>query len=227
MHFEEFNNRIFDQISLDQTEERARLNHATVLLAWFCKPPAGSSKGAELGAGNAAISMHLARQYQTTVTAIEIDERLCEIALENVLRNNLGSMIEIVRCDVSNVKEHLSVGAYDFVVCNPPHYLHEGLKSRSPDRNLWRRTDTSTVRSFLSACEWLLKNRGAFFFALHPRDLARWIHSFSEYRLGIHLMRFVHGHPSKQAQLVLLSGRKHSTSEIVVGPPIILKRGHD
>ena len=227
MHFEEFNDRVFDRINLDQTEERARLNHATVLLAWFCRPPAGSSRGAELGAGSAAISMHLARRYQIMVSAIEIDESLCKVAQENVTRNELDSMIEIVRCSVSDVKERLPVGTCDLVVCNPPHYLHEGLKSRSPKRNLWRRTDTSTVRSFLSACEWLLKNRGSFFFALHPRDLARWVHSFSEHRLGIHLMRFAHGRVDRQAQLVLLSGRKNSSSEIVIGPPIILKRGHD
>ncbi len=225
MHFLDFDSRVLQGIRLEQSQERARVNHATVLLAWFCVPPSGSSQGTELGSGSAVVSIYLARRFSVRVTAIEIDSDLCKIAQRNVKENCADDKVSILELDIAEVADKLPAGSCDFVVSNPPHYLHEGKRSKYPLRNLWRRADASTVRSFLSASEWLLKNRGAFFFALHPRDLVRWMKAFANTKLGVHRMRFVHGGGNTQAQLVLLSGRKGSESEVVVEPPIVLKRG--
>lgn len=224
--FKEFNENIFADFKFDNTLPGARINHGTVLLAWYVSTVRGVKRIAELGAGSGAVSIKLARENQNKeITAFEIDKNLCEVAKINCVLNKIGDNISIVNLDITEVNERYSSGYFDMIVSNPPHYLHSGLESPNEDRNKARRMNDSEVKRFIKASAYLLKTRGIFFFVLHPRDLLKWTRLMEETGMGIHRMRFVYGKSGSQAQLVLLQGRMASSSELVVEPPIILRKG--
>ena len=224
--FKEFDENILNGLSFDNSIPEARINHGTVLLAWYVSVTSGIKRIVELGAGSAAVSIRLAKDNPSAeVTAVEIDDSLCTVAKNNCILNNLGDNISIIKKDIAGLRDIYKSGYFDMVVSNPPHYLHNGIESPNEVRNKARRLKDKDMSKFVRASGYLLKTRGIFFYVLHPRDLTKWIHTMEEEGMGIHRLRFVYGRHNSQAQLVLIQGRMASTSEVVVEPPIILRQG--
>lgn len=221
--FKVFEPNVLSGLKLNQSNPRGRINHGTVLLAWFCTPPKNSSRVLELGCGSGAISIYLAKTYGLRVTGVEPDSELLQIALSNASANGVQSVTIFENSSVEDFYRANKGVVYDLVVANPPHYLHPGVRSPNDKRNLARRMNPERLSGFVEAAGGLLKNRGAFCFLLHPRDLTKWIRAMEDAKLGVHRLRLAFGRAEKQAQLVLLSGRKGSSSELIVEPPIWLR----
>jgi tRNA1(Val) A37 N6-methylase TrmN6 len=222
-YFRDFDPTVLDNLVLDISEKRGRINHGTVLLSWYCVPPKKTKRILELGSGCGAISIFLAKNHGLNVTGIEVDRELYELSLRNSELNKTSDLTAFLNTSVSALKESLSCCSYDMIVSNPPHYLHSGIASPDDRRNLARRASVDLMNEFVETTGFLLKNRGAFFFLLHPRDLTRWIRAFEDAKLAVHRLRFAYGKTDRQAQLVLIGGRKSSSSEIVVEPPIFMR----
>ena len=223
--FGDFDPGVLNGLIFDISYPLYRINHGTVLLSWFCKPPGKTRRSLELGSGSGAISIYLASRYGITASGIEVDGQLHKVSLENARRNRVEDRVSFFNCSVSDflTSKRETHHDFDIVVSNPPHYLHPGIESPDSRRNTARRISPGLMNEFVRATGALLKNRGAFFFLVHPRDLTKWIRRMEDERLGIHRIRFAHGKSGGQAQLVLIAGRKNSTSEILVEPPIILR----
>ncbi|PIJ60695.1 tRNA1(Val) (adenine(37)-N6)-methyltransferase [Mesotoga sp. H07.pep.5.3] len=221
--FRDFDPYVLEAFDFDFSSKHARINHGTVLLSWFVEPPKGSRKVLELGAGSGVISIYLAKTFGLEVTGVEVDRELHTVATKNASLNGVENLTRFVNCDIDDYAANNRGEVFDMVVSNPPHFLHSGVESPDGKRNRARRIDPELAMVFASATSKLLKNRGAFFFLLHPRDLTKWVRLLEDLKLGIHKMRFAHGSMEGQAQLVLVSGRKSSSSEIVVEPPIRMR----
>ncbi|MFO7881627.1 MAG: methyltransferase domain-containing protein [Kosmotogaceae bacterium] len=222
--FNKFRETFLNDLKLDLTYPEARPNHATVLLGWYIEISKKINKVIELGCGSAVISIYLARNHKIEVTSIDKNPYLLEIAKRNIKNNELKGNVSLKQLDISSVKSEFISGNFDMVVCNPPHFSHSGQISSRESRNEWRRLDKKSLLEFVEATGWLLKNRGVFYFVFHPRDISEWIKAFEDNKMGIHRMKVVHGKSDRQAQLVLIKGRKKSTSEIVIEPPLILRK---
>lgn len=224
--FKKFDENVFADLKFDNTLPGARINHGTVLLAWYIRTFRNVKRIAELGAGSGAVSIKLAKENPNReITAFEIDKNLCEVAKTNCIWNKIVDNISIVNLDITGVKEKYSSGYFDMIVSNPPHYIHSGLESPDESRNKARRMNDSEVKKFIKASAYLLKTRGIFFFVLHPRDLLKWTRIMESTGMGIHRLRFVYGKSETQAQLVLLQGRMASSSDLIVEPPVVLRKG--
>lgn len=103
-----------------------------VELANFAAPAAGTSV-CDLGAGTGIISVLLAGKYGCKVTAVEIQEKCCELIKENARINNLN--ITVAHIPMQEFK-----GKFDAVICNPP-YSKKG--SGAP-----RSTESETIACF-------------------------------------------------------------------------------
>jgi tRNA1(Val) A37 N6-methylase TrmN6 len=222
--FNKFRETYLKDLKLDFSYTEAKPNHATVLLGWYVEISKKTKKIIELGCGSGIISLYLAKNNQVEVTSIDKNEQLIEIARRNVMNNNLRGNINVKQLDIGSVRNEFRCGSFDMVICNPPHFAHSGLRSSKETRNEWRRLNKNSLMEFAKATRWLLKNRGVFYFVIHPRDMAEWLRSFDDNKLGIHKMKIVHGKLKRQAQLILIKGRSNSTSEIIIEPPLILRK---
>ena len=73
----------------------------------------------DVGTGSGAIALALARELPSAeITATDISEDALEIARANAARHELGSRIAFQRTDLLS---GVTVGAFDFVVSNPPY----------------------------------------------------------------------------------------------------------
>lgn len=96
-------------------------------------------KGIDIGTGASCVYPLLgAKKNNWSMVATEIDDESIKYARENVIRNNLESLITVVKVSKDSLLSGVE-GDFDFCMCNPPFFsnvqeLQPGFKARKLDR---------------------------------------------------------------------------------------------
>ncbi len=116
----------------------------------------------EFGTGSGIISLLLAAKLKNiTITAIEIQESLFELAKENIIHAGLEERIVLVKADGRNIKEDFNPQKFDCAFSNPPFFPKDsGKHSPSKEKLHARHEMLCTMDDVLRAFEYLLKAQG-------------------------------------------------------------------
>lgn len=198
-----------------------------LLLADFAAVRRGE-RCVDLGTGCGVIALLLARLVDDcSVTGIEFQQAVADIAARNVLLNDLAQRVEIVEEDVVSLKSHFPVDSFDLVVSNPP-YRRPGTGKVSPraGRDDSRHESTATLADFLAAAKYLVKPSGRICLIYHTCRLAELMAQASLQKLAPLRLRMVHGNSKAQARMFMIELAKGRTGELRVEPPLMV-RGED
>ena len=182
----------------------------------------------DLGTGCGVIALLLARLGEDcSVTGIEFQQVMADIATRNVLLNGLAQRVEIVEEDVVSLKSHFPVDSFDLVVSNPP-YRRPGTGKVSPraGRDDSRHESTATLADFLAAAKYLVKPSGRICLIYHTCRLAELMAQAAQQKLAPLRLRMVHGNSKAQARMFMVELAKGRTGELRVEPPLMV-RGED
>lgn len=154
------------RLTLRQHKRGHRFGHDAILLAAACNAHAGAH-AVELGAGVGAAGLALARRVEgLTVTLVEIDPALAELAAENANENGLGDRARVVARDVAASPEQwagtgLSEGCATHVLMNPP-FNDAARQNVSPDaaKRLAHAAKDDTLTQWIGRAGWLLAPAG-------------------------------------------------------------------
>ena len=112
--------KLWNGYQLIQDDRFFKLGQDSILLSDFAKP-SPRARVCDLGCGNGALGVLLcARMEQIRVTGLELQPEVAALARENVTVNDLSDRMEIVCGDVRTCKTLFPVGAFDYLICNPP-----------------------------------------------------------------------------------------------------------
>ena len=198
-----------------------------LLLADF----AGVRRGervADLGTGCGVVALLLARLGEScTVTGVEFQQVMAQIAARNVLLNDLSDRVDIVSGDVISLKTRFPVDSFDLVVSNPP-YRRPGTGKVSPraGRDDARHETSATLADFLAAAKYLVKPSGRICFIYHTCRLAELMAQAAVQKLAPLRLRMVHGNSAAPARMFLVELVKGRGGELQVEPPLMV-RGDD
>ena len=211
-------------LEISQPETGYRFSLDPLLLADFVSIPAAKAEIIDLGTGSGVIVMILCRRYSgVTAVGIESNDKMAEIARQNVLENKLAEQIRIAEHDVKLLKKEFPVSSFDCVVSNPPFRTpYSGKVSPRAGRDTARHESTAGIADFLSAAKYLVKPSGRIWFIYHPDRLQEFVHLASELNLSLLRIRMVHGNkgaPAKIFMAELAKGRKGITEVL---PPLIM-----
>ena len=182
----------------------------------------------DLGTGCGVIALLLARLGEDcSVTGIEFQQVMADIATRNVLLNGLAQRVEIVEEDVVSLKSHFPVDSFDLVVSNPP-YRRPGTGKVSPraGRDDSRHESTATLADFLAAAKYLVKPSGRICLIYHTCRLAELMAQAALQKLAPLRLRMVHGNSKAQARMFMIELAKGRNGELRVEPPLMV-RGED
>ena len=91
-----------------------------MLLSHFADVGAGQ-RGVDFGTGCGIIPLLLcAKRPDITVTGIEIQSEIADMARRSVALNKLEDHVQIICGDIKDVRKYVPHGV-DVVVCNPPY----------------------------------------------------------------------------------------------------------
>lgn len=200
-----------------------RPTHASFLLSDFViRQVRRGSSCVELGCGVGAVALTLARSGRFHhVVGIDRDREAVSIARELHHRLKLESIVKLLEMDVSDVKRLLSAESFDVAVMNPPFHL-KGQPSFNPKRSAVRSGDAETVKNFIEAAVYLLKNKGELYMAVKPSVATEFVKIMLAKAAEPKSIQPVYGHENREAFLLLIKAIKNGGRELHVPPPIIL-----
>lgn len=179
-----------------------------------------SSKVVDLGAGFGFLSIALAKKFGCEITAVERDEGMFSLLLENIERNEVKDRVRPLRGDIRSIESLLSRGSFDVVVTNPPFYPEEYGKE---DGGFHFESDT-TLRDFIRASSYILRDGGYLNLLLPSFRLYELFSLFKEFNLPPRFLDLMYPNVKKRARLAIVTSIKNVPGPLEVGKAIFINK---
>lgn len=194
-----------------------------VLLSGFVTVKRGESV-MDLCSGSGIIPLLLsAKTEAASITGIEIQPEMAEMAQRSVRMNHLEPRVQIICGDLRDGESAGESGRQDVVTCNPPYVPRgEGIRSSENSRALSRHEISCTLEDVARAAARLLRNGGRAAFVYRPARLAELFAALNKYGMRPKRLKMVHPFRDKEANMALVEAVKGGGSSLRVEPPLIV-----
>jgi len=215
------------RLKLKQKTSGHRVGHDAILLAAATAARSGD-RAVEFGAGVGAAGLALAvRCPGVTVTLLEIDPELTDLAAQNIVRSGLEQRVRAVTLDVTALADDFAAqgigpGSADHVLMNPP-FNNSARQNVSPDpaRRTAHAADDSILANWTTAAAWVLHSAGTLTLIWRADGLDEILAALGGYFGGIVVLP-VHGRAGAPAIRVVVQARKGSRAPLALLPGLTL-----
>ena len=206
-----------------QKEKGYRFSIDSILLAHFINLN-NHDCACDLGTGSAVISIILAkRNDRVKIAGIEIQDELADMAIRNVLLNDLEHSIKIYKGDIRKISDLFDQKSFNCVFFNPPYRrLNSGRINPDREKAIARHEIEGTVADFLSVARYLLIEGGSvnvIYPATRSVELISWMRKTN---LEPKRIRMVHSNNGSKAQFILAEGIKGGGEELHIMSPLFI-----
>lgn len=173
----------------------------TLLGAWA----EGGMRILDIGTGTGLIAMMLAQRFpQADVTGIDVEERACVQARDNVQRSVFCGRVTIFHEPLQLFRR----GSYDAIVCNPPFFV-DALGCPDASRNIARHASALGYADLFDGVSRLVDDNGVFSCIIPFDCRERLEHAAVQSGMFISRICAVRTTPRKQPRRYMLAFRKH------------------
>jgi len=206
---------------IEQKSEGYRYSIEPFLLADFIRLQAGSSV-LDVGTGCGVIPLLLTlKEPDIKVTAVEVQESLYNLAVENISQHKLSKNIQAIHGDFLKVAPTLKQETFDWVISNPPYRKADtGRKNPNEEKAVARHEILLNLVSLLELSARLLKPGGKIALAYPPLRLNETLAQMKTRELTPSRLRFIHGSRRADAKIFLVEGIKGFRPDCVVEAPL-------
>lgn len=196
-----------------------------VLLSDFAK--SGIKKGSavvDFCTGNGIIPLLLSAKTEAkSITGIEIQEPVADLAERNVRFNKLEEKLHILNKDIKNADKIFGRSSIDYITCNPPYKeAGSGLKNADDVVTIARHEVLCTLEDIITAAVQILKPGGKIALVHRPERLIDIIWLMRQNKIEPKRLRFVHPYAEKTATMILIEGTKHGGKKLFMEPPLYI-----
>lgn len=137
-------------------------------------------------------------------SALEIQEKIADMARRTVLLNNLQNKISVKNGDLLKIENLYDSDSFDAVTCNPPYILpSNGRQSLNKAKMIARQEICCSLNDVLRAAFYVLKDDGSFFMVHRPERFDEIVSSLKSSGFKIRNFRFVKPFENENAKMVL------------------------
>ncbi|WP_125980361.1 tRNA1(Val) (adenine(37)-N6)-methyltransferase [Loigolactobacillus iwatensis] len=160
----------------------------------------------DLCAGNGAVGLFLTQKTAGSISAIELQPRLADMARRSVRLNHLERQVNVFERDLATTFEVIPKDSVDVVTCNPPYFSHLPTSKKNPNPYLAiaRHELKTNLDSILTITSGLLKMNGKAYFVYRPERFVELVTKAQQHRLIAKRIRLVHPMIQREANMVLV-----------------------
>lgn len=182
----------------------------SMLLASFATINRKTKKVVDFCSGNFPIPMYLTLRTDAKIVGVEIQKASCDLAQKSILENKLEDQIEIYCGNVVGIHNEFGVDCCDLVLCNPPFFKvgeHSNLNQRE-EVTIARHEILINLEEIIKEAAIILRQGGYFAMVHRPERLAEIFILMKKYQLEPSRLQFVYPKLGKDANHILIEGRK-------------------
>jgi tRNA1(Val) A37 N6-methylase TrmN6 len=177
----------------------------------------------DLCTGNGVIPLLLTTRTKASITGIEIQPRLADMAVRNVRINELNDRIHIIHGDLKQCPHMLGDGSFDAVTVNPPYLpVPNGEQNVNEHVAAARHEVHCSLEDVIRVSSRLVKSGGRVSMVHRPSRLVDIFILMRQYRLEPKRIRFVHPRAGDEANMVLVEALRDGKPEVRMLPPLIV-----
>ncbi|MGD8192557.1 tRNA1(Val) (adenine(37)-N6)-methyltransferase [Brevibacillus ginsengisoli] len=219
--------RIDDLLTHDlkiiQSHEVFCFSMDAVLLGRFASVPK-RGRIMDFCTGNGAIPLIMStRTLHATITGIEIQPRLQDMAQRNIDLNNLNERITIHLGDVKEAVKEFGYGQFDLITCNPPYMpASSGEQNENQHLAIARHEILLNLEDVIRVASQLLKTGGKLALVHRATRMIDIITLMRQYGIEPKRMRLVHPRKDAEPNMILIEGTRGGKPELRIQPPLIV-----
>ena len=192
----------------------------SVILANYVKATAKETI-IDLCTGSGIIAILLsAKTRAKKIIAVELQEKLADLAQRNVDLNSLNGKIAIENISLQQAPKKLGKHNYDVVVCNPPYTKKPYQLNEENEISIARHEIKMTLEELIISASELLKFGGKFYFVHRVERLDEILILLNKYKLMPKELTFIYPPNKKEAYLVMFKCLAGGKNGIKVLQPI-------
>ena len=213
----------YKNLYLVQDTEMFNFSLDSVLLPNFITIEKRINKILDIGCGNAPIPIILSTKTKAKIIGIEIQSEVYNLACESVKINSLENQISIINDDINNIYKNFESNSFDIITCNPPYfkYISTSNINKNDFKTIARHEVKLNINQILQISKYLLKNNGVLGLVHRPDRLCEILNIMKENNIEPKRVQFVYPHDNKNANIVLIEGKKNGKPGLKVLPPLI------
>ncbi len=201
-----------------------------VLLGDFAKVPKHErAKVVDLCSGNGAVALMLSQKTRSNITAMEIQDRLVDMAERSIQLNDLENQVEMIHGDVNEATQYIKKDSVDVLTCNPPYFTVSEASHKNPNQHLAiaRHELHLTLKELMTVSAGLLKTKGKAYFVHRPDRFLEIMDEMRAVDLAPKRIRFVYPKAGKEANMLLIEGIKRGKQNgLKILPPLYVYNEH-
>ncbi|MEC1719970.1 tRNA1(Val) (adenine(37)-N6)-methyltransferase [Schinkia azotoformans] len=193
-----------------------------VLLANFVYVPIQKGTLLDLCTGNAVIPLLLSERTKGTITGVEIQERIYDMAVRSIQYNHLEDRLSVIHGDINDIPEVLGNAGFDVVTCNPPYFPTPSETEYNENLHLAiaRHEIYCTLEDVVRVSSGLVRHGGKVAFVHRPERLLDIVTLMRQYKIEPKRMRLVYPKAGKEANTLLVEGIKYGKAGLKILPPL-------
>ena len=212
----------YKDLKIIQDDDKFCFSLDSVLLPNFITINKNYNKILDIGCGNAPIPLILSRKTDAKIVGIEIQEDVYKLAKKTIELNKLEKQITIINDNVNNYYLNEKTDTYDAITCNPPYFKSDenSIKNKTVYKTIARHEQDLTLDQIFKISRKLLKNNGVVAIVNRPERLIEIIESMKSNNIEPKKIQFVYPKKDKEANILLIEGRKNGNPGMKILPPI-------
>ena len=180
----------------------------SVLLADFAAP-GNHDRMLDLGTGSGILPLLLLWDRPgCSCIGLEISEKACGLARENLQSNGLSGRCSIIQGDLRAHRSLIAPGSCDLIVSNPPYFPAHAGKQAAGGLADARSDSSCSLEDLCTAAGWAIRWGGRFCLVFLPERLPELIAAMDRQNFALKRIRPVHHSPGRPVNLLLLEARK-------------------
>jgi len=213
-----------DNMHIIQSHEVFSFSLDAVLLAHFAYVPIKKGHILDLCTGNGVIPLLLSRRTYASITGVEIQERLVDMAKRSVELNGLNDRLTMIHGDLKDMKTVLGHSAFDVVTCNPPYFPTPAKTehNRNDYLTIARHEVHSTLEDVVKASKLHVRPGGKVAMVHRPGRLVDIITLFRQYKIEPKRLQFVYSKRGRDANMLLIEGIRDGSADLTILPPLYI-----
>lgn len=212
----------FKDMYIYQDDEWFNFSLDSVVLTNFVNIQKNDKKLLDMCSGNAPIPMMLADKYDISITGVEIQKQIFDLAVKSIKENKLEGKIEMLNNDICDLPTMYKPGHFDIITCNPPYFKvnKDSWTNLNEIKRIARHEIKIDLDKIFNVSRYLLKSNGRFFLVHRPERLSEIFQIMKKYSFEPKRMRFVHTDKSSFSNMVLIEASVNGSTGLKVEPPL-------